>query len=184
MPAADPLTQARDIAAAVASVQKHAPQWGADPKRTILMGHSAGAHLVALLGASPTLLAQAGAMRPLGVVALDSGALDVPALMRKPRVPQLYRDAFGADPAYWRSVSPQQQLGREALPMLLVCSSTRRFPTSPCDEAGKLARRASELSVPMQVLPEALEHGEINARLGLPSAYTRTVSAWIDHLLD
>ena len=98
--------------------------------------------------------------------------------------PQLYRDAFGADPAYWRSVSPQQQLGREALPMLLVCSSTRRFPTSPCDEAGKLARRASELSVPMQVLPEALEHGEINARLGLPSAYTRTVSAWIDHLLD
>lgn len=184
VPAADPLTQARDIAAAVASVQKHAPQWGADPKRMILMGHSAGAHLVALLGASPTLLAQAGAMRPLGVVALDSGALDVPALMRQPRVPQLYRDAFGADPAYWRSVSPQQQLGREALPMLLVCSSTRRFPTSPCDEAGTLARRASELSVPMQVLPEALEHGEINARLGLPSAYTRTVSAWIDHLLD
>ena len=82
VPAADPLTQARDIAAAVASVQKHAPQWGADPKRTILMGHSAGAHLVALLGASPTLLAQAGAMRPLGVVALDSGALDVPALIR------------------------------------------------------------------------------------------------------
>lgn len=77
---------------------------------------------------------------------------------------------FGADPDYWRSVSPQQQLAREALPMLLVCSSTRRFPTSPCDEAGKLARRASELSVPMQVLPEALEHGEINARLGLPSA--------------
>ncbi len=108
---------------------------------------------------------------------------DLKALAKR-RVPKLYHEAFGADPAYWRSVSPQQQLARNGLPMLLVCASERRFPTSPCDEAGTLARRASELSVPMQVLPEALEHGEINARLGLPSAYTRTVSAWIDHLLD
>ena len=182
VPAADPLTQARDIAAAVASVQKHAPQWGADPKRTILMGHSAGAHLVALLGADPRLLADAGAVRPLGVVSLDSGALDVPALMGQRRVPKLYQDAFGADPAYWRSASPQQQLTRNALPMLLVCASERQFPTSPCDEARKFARQAEALRVPMAVQPEPLDHGEINKTLGLPSDYTGRVGAWIDRL--
>lgn len=183
VPEANPLQQARDIAAAVASVQQHAAQWGADPQRMILMGHSAGAHLVALLGSQPALLRQAGAQRPRGVVSLDSGALDVPSLMSQARVPQLYHDAFGADPGFWQTVSPQQQLGRDAVPMLLVCSSTRHFPTSPCEEAGNLAQRAATLSVPAEVLPEALSHGEINAQLGLPSAYTDAVSRWIDHAL-
>lgn len=72
---------------------------------------------------------------------LDSGALDVPALMGQARVPQLYHDAFGSDPAYWASVSPLQQLNRNALPMLLVCSSTRHFPP-PCDEARKNSSNA------------------------------------------
>ena len=184
-PDADPLQQAGDVAAAVASVQLRASRWRADPARMVLMGHSAGAHLVALLGSDPdTLLRQAGARPPLGVVSLDSGALDVPALMGQPRLPALYHAAFGSDPAFWRSVSPQQQLGRTGLPMLLVCASTRRVPTSPCDEARKFSRHADSLSVPMQVLPQNLSHGEINDQLGLPSAYTRAVSAWIDRLLN
>lgn len=180
VPDADPLTQARDVATALAKVQQQAGSWGGDPTRVILIGHSAGAHLVTLLGSDPgDLLRRAGAQRPLGVIALDSGALDVPALMQKKRLPQLYRDAFGSDPAYWRSASPQQQLERSAVPMLLVCASERRFPASPCDEARKFAGRGAALAVPMQVLPQALAHGEINDQLGLPSAYTTAVSGWI-----
>lgn len=183
VPDADPRVQARDVAAAVASVQQHARQWQADPAKTLLMGHSAGAHLVALLGSDPALLRQAGAQRPLGVVSLDSGALDVPALMGQKRVPQLYHDAFGNDPAFWASVSPQQQLTRGGVPMLLVCSSTRRVPTAPCDEARKFAARGRTLGVAMQVQPQALSHGEINDQLGLPSAYTDAVTGWIDQRL-
>lgn len=183
VPSAMPLEQARDIARAVATLQGRANEWKVDPARVVLMGHSAGAHLVALLGADPRLLAEAGAIPPLGVVALDSGALDVPALMGQPRVPRLYHEAFGADPVYWRSVSPHQQLGRDGLPMLLVCASQRRFPTSPCDEARKLAGRAESLRVPMAVQPEPLDHGEINKALGLPSDYTSRVGAWVDRLL-
>jgi acetyl esterase/lipase len=183
VPDADPLLQAKDVAAAVASIQQRARQWQADPAKTLLMGHSAGAHLVALLGSNPALLRQAGAQRPLGVVALDSGALDVPALMAQKRVPPLYRDAFGTDPAFWATVSPQQQLQPDGLPMLLVCSSTRHFPTSPCDEARKLAAHGRTLGVAMQVQPEALSHSEINDQLGLPSDYTDAVTAWINHRL-
>ena len=183
VPVAAPLEQARDIARAVAATQAHAADWGIDPKRVVLMGHSAGAHLVALLGADPRMLSEAGATRPLGVVSLDSGALDVPSLMSQPRVPKLYTDAFGTDPKAWVAASPKQRLTREALPMLIVCSSTRRFPTSPCDEGRAFAQKANALGVPMQVLPEAMNHGEINHDLGEPSAYTQAVSGWIDALL-
>ena len=56
---------------------------GGDPDKVILMGHSAGAHLVALLGADPAQLRAAGARRPLGVVSLDSAAMDVPPETRE-----------------------------------------------------------------------------------------------------
>lgn len=181
LPDADPLQQARNVAAAVASAQQRAPQWGADPKRLVLMGHSAGAHLVALLGTSPDLLAAASAVRPRGVIALDSAAMNVPEMMRKPRLPDLYHDAFGADPAFWASASPFHRLSRQGLPMLIVCSSRR--PDS-CPQGRALAEKAKDLGVPMQVLTEDLSHGEINHDLGKPSAYTRAVSDWIDRLLN
>lgn len=180
VPKATPLQQAQDIAHAVATVQAHAQEWKLDPERLVLMGHSAGAHLVVLLGAKPSLLADAGARRPRAVVSLDSGALDVPALMSLPRVPQLYHQAFGSDHREWVAASPTDQLTRGALPMLLVCSSERRVPTSPCDEANGFARKAATLGVTTQVLPEPMQHGEINHDLGLPSAYTTAVGQYID----
>lgn len=182
VPGATPQQQAEDVARAVAEVQGRARGWGLDPARLVLMGHSAGAHLVALLGADPNLLTRAGAQRPLGVVSLDSGALDVAALMSQRHVSQLYKDAFGSDPKFWASVSPQAQLKSNALPMLLVCSSTRQFPTSPCEEARRFATLARRLGVSMKVLPEAMDHGEINKELGLPSGYTHEVSRYIDSL--
>src|SRR5262249_26431157 len=45
------LSQANEVAKAVAFVQNHARDWGGDPARVILMGHSAGAHLVSLVNA-------------------------------------------------------------------------------------------------------------------------------------
>ncbi|KAF1710115.1 alpha/beta hydrolase [Pseudoxanthomonas sacheonensis] len=183
LPEAAPLLQARDVAQAVATAQRRADEWSLDRARFVLAGHSAGAHLVALLGADPKRLADAGAQRPLGVVSLDSGALDVPALMGMPRLPKLYRNAFGADENYWAAASPQQQLGRAALPMLIVCSSERRFPSSPCDEGRKLARKAAQLGVRMEVLPEPMSHAEINRELGLPSAYTEAVAKFVDSLV-
>ena len=183
VPQAQPREQARDVARAVALAQRRAREWNLDPARFVLMGHSAGAHLVALLGADPGLLAEAGARRPLGVVSLDAGALNVPALMSQRRVPRLYRDAFGGERSDWLATSPYHRLDRNALPMLLVCSSTRRFPTSPCDEAREFAKKAATLGVDIRVLPEPLDHGGINHDLGLPSDYTATVARYVDGLL-
>ena len=179
-PDTTPLDQARDIARALAQVQRLAPEWGADPSHVVLMGHSAGAHLAALVGASNTLWQQAGASRPLGVVSLDSGALDVPDMMRRPRLPPLYDRAFGRDPDDWVAASPQHRLTAQAVPMLLVCSTRR---SDACPQARAFQAKATALDVPVQVLPQPLSHGEINRTLGQSSNYTLAVDRWLDALL-
>ena len=176
-----PLDQARDVARALAVVQKRAPAWNGDASRVLLMGHSAGAHLIALVGASPTLWREAGATKPRGVVALDSGALDVPLTMKKPPLRRVYETAFGSNPADWIAASPYHQLTREAVPMLFVCSSRRQ---DACPQGRALAGKAKALGVAMDVLPEDLSHGEVNRNLGLPSAYTEAVDTFVRRQLQ
>jgi acetyl esterase/lipase len=178
LPDADPVKQAGVIAAALAYAQRHAREWGADPARFVLAGHSAGAHLVALLDADPALARAHGAGAWRGTIALDSAALDVTKIMQS-RHPSLYDDAFGTDPAYWRAASPTLQLTRDAAPILLVCSTER---ASSCDQARGFASAAHRLRVRAEVLPEALSHGEINDKLGLPGAYTDAVDRFIASL--
>jgi acetyl esterase/lipase len=50
----------RDAAAAVARAQQEAPKYGADPRRTVLAGHSAGAYIAAMLALQPQYLREAG----------------------------------------------------------------------------------------------------------------------------
>ena len=58
-----------DAAHAVAWVQQHAQEWGGDPRRIVLMGHSAGAHTAAYLALNHEFLAKRGA-NPDGIVGL------------------------------------------------------------------------------------------------------------------
>lgn len=50
-----------DGAQAVAWVQRHAAEFGGDPRRVVLMGHSAGAHIGAFLALNDRFLSSAGA---------------------------------------------------------------------------------------------------------------------------
>ena len=171
MPEAEPLTQAEDVARALAKVQELAPGWGGDPANVILMGHSAGAHLVALVTAAPEIAAGQGAKPWKGSVLLDSGAMDVPAIMNARHWP-LYDKAFGSDPAKWEAASPFHRLAGPTLPMLAVC---RKRGNESCPANQAFARKAEKLGGKVDVLPMALSHGEINMQLGLPGAYTERV---------
>lgn len=59
-------TAAADVARAVAWAQANAARLGADPNRVVLMGHSAGAQLAALVSYDPHWLEDAGARPPQG----------------------------------------------------------------------------------------------------------------------
>src|SRR5450631_4313947 len=50
-----------DGAHALAWVEAHAQEFGGDPHRIVLMGHSAGAHMAALIAYNHAFVAQAGA---------------------------------------------------------------------------------------------------------------------------
>jgi len=179
-PQVDPQVQARDVATALAKAQSMAASWGGDSSSFFLMGHSAGAHLVALLGASPALAREAGAQPWLGTVALDSAALDLERIM-KARHMRFYDRVFGADPAYWRSVSPSHVLASDAVPVLLVCSTQRG--DGPCPQARDFAARATARGLRAGVLEQNLTHEQINTLLGLPGAYTSAVDGFMSDLL-
>jgi arylformamidase len=179
-PQADPRVQARDVATALAKAQGLAASWGGDPAKFILMGHSAGAHLSALLAASPALAREAGARPWLGTIALDSAALDLERIMQA-RHMRFYDRVFGADPVYWRSVSPTGVLAPGATPMLLVCSTQRA--DGACAQARDFAAKVTAQGARASVLPQDLTHEQVNTTLGLPGAYTEAVDGFIAGLL-
>ncbi|MBS0349432.1 MAG: alpha/beta hydrolase [Proteobacteria bacterium] len=167
--------QLRDVARALAMAQQKAAAWGGDPQRFVLMGHSAGAHLAALLAVSPTARFTPSPLPVLGTVALDSAAMDVEAIMNQRHL-RLYDRPFGTDPAYWRALSPYHALTPGAAPLLAVCSTRRE---DSCDQARRLAARADGLGMQVQVLGEDLSHGDINSQLGLDNAYTGAVERFM-----
>jgi acetyl esterase/lipase len=102
--------------------QARASAYGADPRRVVVIGHSAGAHLVALVATSPTIAKAAGILAPAGYVLLDTAALDVVSVVRS-RQPRLDDRAFGRVPARWPEQSPFALLSGTGPPMLAVCST-------------------------------------------------------------
>lgn len=177
LPEADPLKQAKDVASAIVYVQSHASEWGGDASKIVLMGHSAGAHLVSLVSADYT---KYHGLKPwLGTVSLDSAAMDVVGIMSAKHY-GFYDEAFGSDKAYWESASPYYRLGSSSLPLLMVCSTVR--PDKPCKDAERLQQKANGMSIKTQILAQPLKHGEINEQLGLDNDYTRKVEEFMRFL--
>lgn len=175
---ADVATQAKDVGKALAYVQKNAAKWQADPDRIVTMGHSAGAHLVSLLGANAQGAAGMGLKPWLGTVSLDSGTLDVVDTMQNKHF-GLYNDAFGKDPAKWQPVSPLHHLSMSSLPFLGVCSTRRN---DACPQARAYARKSKMLGVKAGVLALDLGHGGINDKLGEASGFTAAVEDFMSSL--
>jgi acetyl esterase/lipase len=165
VPQVNPVDEANDVAKALAFVQARAQSWGADRSRIVLMGHSAGAHLVALVSADASITSRNGVSPWLGTVALDSGAYNVVEIMQG-RHFGFYDTAFGSDPGLWEAASPTLRLTRAPVPMLLVCSSQR---ADSCSQAKAFADKAKALGGRASVVPVALKHGQINSQLGAGS---------------
>jgi len=148
-----------DAAAAVAWARDNASRLGGDPDRLFLMGHSAGAHIVALLATDGRYLAQAG-LRPAdlaGVVAL-AGPYDFLPLTD----PEL-REVFGPE-ARWPESQPVNFVGGDEPPFLLMHGDRDRivWPRNSERLAARLAAAGSEARyVPIEGV------GHIRILLGL-----------------
>ena len=107
-----------DAAHAVAWARSHAGEYGGDPKKLFVIGHSAGAYLAALLTLDPKYLGayQMSAADLKGVVPVSAFFY----VDRKGVAPDRPKDVWGTDPAAWKAASPASYLRKEVPPMLLL----------------------------------------------------------------
>jgi arylformamidase len=177
--------QAADVAASVAYLRSNAAKLGINPKRIVLMGHSAGAHLSALVGTDPQYLRNVGLdMSALsGVIPLDGAAYDVPAQMGENArmMGDTYKQAFGTEAARQKALSPYFQAASPNAPAFLILHVER----------GDGARQSAALAEALrkngtQVKLQGFEgkglrgHMEINRKLGQADyPATPVVDAWL-----
>lgn len=178
IPEVDPLMQANDVAQALATAQKMALNWGADPSKFILMGHSAGAHLVSILAASPSMARGVGAQEWLGTVSIDTAAFNVVGIMGNKHF-GLYDDAFGGDISYWKSVSPFHLLEVGGAPFLAICSTKREVS---CVQAEEFVNKATSLGISASIVRLKMSHSSLNKELGDNLGYTSAVDSFLSTL--
>jgi acetyl esterase/lipase len=115
-PAVEHPAHAQDAAAAIAWVYENVAEYGGDPSRLFVIGHSAGAYLAALVALDPSYLAVHG-MTPedlRGVVPV-SAFLDVEEVApARPKV------VWGEDPKRWREASVTRYARAQGPPLLLL----------------------------------------------------------------
>jgi len=141
----------------------HAGEFGADASRLYLMGHSAGAHMAALVSLDPRYFAAAG--RPVppisGVIGL-SGPYDFLPL-REPDV----QDMFGP-PRNYPDSQPINFVRSDAPPMLLVHGLMDETVRPKNSRNLAAALRACGVPVTLKLYPK-VAHGDTVAALSLPA---------------
>lgn len=169
LPAARHPSNSQDVATAISWTRHHIGDYGGDPQSLFLIGHSAGAHLVALVATDQRFLAAhelaLDAIR--GVIAIDTESYDIEARLRSlPAADRrLHLAVFGGHPVTWRDASPRVHAtaGKQIPPFLLLVagnsstSEQARAFAAALENAGGTAR--------IEAFPEET-HGSINGRLG------------------
>jgi len=170
-------THAEDVAAAIRWVFDHIAEYGGDPSHIDLMGHSAGAHLVALVATDRRYLDAVG----LGlwaihaVVPLDTQAYDLAALADESggRLPTLYAATFTQDPEAWDEASPIACIayGTNIPPMIVAIS--RGVGEEPnrhrVDQGQAFVSALREAGVEAEIVVSlGQSHNDINREFGEP----------------
>ncbi|MEO7814227.1 MAG: alpha/beta hydrolase [Sphingomicrobium sp.] len=169
VPTATVEQQAADIASAIAFARAHAAEQGLDPDRIVIMGHSAGAHLAALVGTDPRYLKAAGVpMRSVrGVVLLDGAGYAIADQMARPGNPvsAMYDAAFGPTKTRQNALSPTLHAAAPNVAYWLILPIDRRDDSKAQSEALAAALRpAGATTVVIPVPGES--HATLNKGLG------------------
>ena len=108
----------QDAAASFAWVKRHIAEYGGNPDQVFVIGHSAGAYLVALLATdSQYLAAHQLSLRDI------RGAVPVSAFYWVERTgvaPDRDKSVWGTDKSVWADASPAHHLRKDAPPMLVL----------------------------------------------------------------
>lgn len=139
-PAAPHPAQVDDVASAIAWVHAHVAEYGGDPGKIVIMGHSAGCHLVTLVSLDPEYLAKVH-LKPTdlrGVVSWSGGMFDlVDRAKGTGMYPPFIKATFGEAEAGQRAASPQTYVAnaKTCPPFLFAsCDDDRSKPSRAVSE--------------------------------------------------
>src|SRR5437016_8865269 len=180
LPNVDMGTIIRDVAKSVRWVHDHIGEHGGDPKRILVMGHSAGAQLAALICTDDRYLKAEGLSLAIvkGCVPVDGDTYDVPAIIEtvetRLRVHSMpmpkfgHRLKFGNDPEKHRDFSAVTHVakGKGIPPFLILYVADHPDTTAQAQRLGAVLKDAGS---PTRIFAaKQTNQTKLNDNLGLP----------------
>jgi arylformamidase len=178
-PGVDMGTIVRDVAKALHWAHDHAAEYGGDPNRMLVMGHSAGAQLAALICTDERYLKDEGLSLSMikGCVPVDGDTYDVPAIIEtaetrrrvhgQPEPKGTHREKFGNDPAKHKDFSAVTHVARgKGIPPFLILYVSGNPDTTA--QAIRLAAVLKAAGISATAFgARDTTHSKINADLGV-----------------
>ena len=180
LPAVEMGVITRDVAAALGWVHKNIATYGGDPARLLVMGHSSGGQLAALMCTDDRYAKAAGyALTAIkGCVPVDADTFDIPAIIEvaetRARVHHLplptfgHRQKFGNDPAKHRDFSAVTHVAKDKnIPPFLILHIAGHPDTGA--QARRMANVLEAAGIAVKVVAgRETTHASINDNLGKP----------------
>jgi arylformamidase len=180
LPTVDMGTIIRDVARSIRWVHDHVAEYGGDPKRLVVGGHSAGAQLAAIVCTDDRYLKAEGLGLDIvkACVPVDGDTYDVPAIVetgetrrRAHGLPQPkagHREKFGNDPSKHRDYSAVTHVARgKGIPPFFILYVSEHPDTNA--QAQRLGNALKEAGITYTLHGgRETTHNKINADLGLP----------------
>ena len=180
-----------DVAEAVAWVDDNIGKYGGDKNKIFVMGHSAGAHLAALVAADQSRLKKHKKDLSIikGVILLDGAGYDIPAQMKGLSffgglLGDMYENAFTKDEAVQKDASPYYHIakGKNISPFLIFTAGGR---IASVNQSKKMVEAMQKAGVQAETIDDANKtHGTINSQFGLlDEIITKKSKEFLDEIL-
>lgn len=196
LPKVEMLDIFHDVAKSIGWVHAHIAEHGGDPDHLLVMGHSAGAQLAALMCIDERYLKAEGVSLTSikGCVPVDGDTYDVPAIIEtaetrrrahgQPPPKYGHREKFGNDPAKHRDYSAVTHVAKgKGIPPFLILHVADHPDNSA--QAQRLAAVLTEAGIPAKLFgAKDTNHTKLNDHLGEDGdPATKEVFAFLDGVL-
>lgn len=190
-------TLIRDVAKSLAWVHKHIDDYGGDPNRIFVGGHSAGAQLAALLCVDDRYLEEEGVSSGVlkGCIPVDGDTFDIPKIIMTAEHRQMiyggkmfnfgHRQKFGNDPEKHVDFSAVSHIAKgKGIPPFLILYFSGNPDTR--SQAQRLELVLKEAEIPVKALGKRdTNHRRLNNELGDPNdPATEALFLFLDQLID
>lgn len=163
-----------DVAEAVAWVHDNIGKYGGDKNKIFVMGHSAGAHLAALVATDERRLQKHKKDLSVvkGVILLDGAGYDIPMQMKGVSffgglMKDMYENAFTLDEAVQKDASPYFHIAKgKNIPPFLIFTAGRRIASQ--NQSEKMVEAFTKIGVQAETIndPDKI-HSTINTQFGV-----------------